>query len=120
VGRRPRRKMEIRLETKQMKLTKETLKQIIKEELDALMAEGPSDMGSDIMEFAKSAAEKMGLGDQIRVVDDRGTNVIAYYPRDGKPGTILVKGGEIATDYQEELPPEVQKLVSIIKQKMNQ
>ena len=32
--------MEIRLETKQMKLTKETLKQIIKEELDYLVSEG--------------------------------------------------------------------------------
>jgi len=112
--------MEIRLETKQMKLTKQTLKRIIKEELGAMMAEGSSDMGTDIMEFAKSAAEKMGLGDQIKVVDDRGTNVIAYYPRDGKPGTTLVKGSEMATDYHEELPPEVQKLVSMIKQKMNQ
>ncbi len=103
-----------------MKLTKETLKQIIKEELDKVMAEGPTDMGTDIMEFAKQASERMGLGDQIKVVDDQGTNVIAYYPRDGKPGTILVKGNEIATDYHEELPPEVQKLVSLIKQKMNQ
>ena len=35
----PRRKMEIRLETKQMKLNKETLKRIIKEELDAVINE---------------------------------------------------------------------------------
>ena len=111
--------MEIRLETKQMKLTKQTLKQIIIEELDRVMSEEASDMGTDIMEFAKQTAEQMGLGDQIKVVDDRGTNVVAYYPRDGKPGTTLVKGNEIATDYHEELPPEVQKLVSMIKQKMN-
>ena len=111
--------MEKRLETKQMKLNKETLKKIIKEELDRVMAEEASNMGTGIMEFAQETAEQMGLGDQIKVVDDRGTNVIAYYPRDGKPGIILVKGNEIATDYHEELPPEVQKLVSMIKQKMN-
>ena len=112
--------MEKRLETKQMKLTKQTLKQIIKEELAAVMAEGPEDMGADVMEFAKLAAEKLGLGDQIKVVDDRGTNVIAYYPKDGSPGTILVQGSEMATDYIQTLPPEVQKLVSAIKEKMNQ
>jgi hypothetical protein len=119
MDRRPGRKMEKRLETKQMKLNKETLKKIIKEELDRVMAEEASNMGTGIMEFAQETAEQMGLGDQIKVVDDRGTNVIAYYPRDGKPGITLVKGNEIATDYHEELPPEVQKLVSMIKQKMN-
>ena len=39
MGRRPRRKMEIRMETKQMKLTKQTLKRIIKEELEAVLDE---------------------------------------------------------------------------------
>ena len=39
VGWRARRKMEIRLETKQMKLNKQTLKRIIKEELEAIMNE---------------------------------------------------------------------------------
>ena len=42
MDRRSGRKMEKRLETKQMKLTKQTLKQIIKEELDAMMAEQES------------------------------------------------------------------------------
>ena len=37
MGRRPRRKVENRLETKQMKLTKETLKRIIKEEQEKAM-----------------------------------------------------------------------------------
>jgi histone H3/H4 len=40
VGRRPRRKMEKWMETKQMKLTKQTLKRIIKEELEKAMSEG--------------------------------------------------------------------------------
>jgi len=35
--------MEIRLETKQMKLTKQTLKQIIKEELAAMLSEEPAE-----------------------------------------------------------------------------
>lgn len=39
MGRRSRRKMEKWMETKTMKLTKETLKQIIKEELNAIMSE---------------------------------------------------------------------------------
>lgn len=39
MGRGPRRKMEKRLETKIMKLTKETLKRIIKEELEAVLDE---------------------------------------------------------------------------------
>jgi hypothetical protein len=37
--------MEIRLETKQMKLTKQVLKQIIKEELEAVMNEAELDEG---------------------------------------------------------------------------
>ena len=37
--------MEIRLETKQMKLTKQSLKQIIKEELEAVMNESELDEG---------------------------------------------------------------------------
>ena len=39
MDRRSRRKMEKRLETKQMKLTKQTLKRIIKEEMDAILRE---------------------------------------------------------------------------------
>ncbi len=43
MGRRSRRKMEKWLETKQMKLSKQTLKQIIKEELDVVMSEASGD-----------------------------------------------------------------------------
>ena len=59
MDRRPRRKMEKRLETKQMKLTKETLRRIIKEETVKVMSEmdAPQD---DPLEGFKNALKAAG------------------------------------------------------------
>ena len=58
MDRRSRRKMEKRLETKQMKLTKQTLKRIIKEELDNIANE--EDLDEGMKDWALGGALAMG------------------------------------------------------------
>tara|TARA_Y100001937_G_C6961474_1_gene259079 strand:- start:121 stop:621 length:501 start_codon:yes stop_codon:yes gene_type:complete len=77
--------MEVRLETKQMKLTKETLKRIIKEELEAVINEEELDEGMRDL-FLGSALAMGGLAGANKAYDaynqDRIEQVEDYGPQD--------------------------------------
>jgi hypothetical protein len=68
--------MEKRLETKQMKLTKQTLKQIIKEELNSMLSEGRDMDDKELNSFRQNIADVAG-------------NLKYYVENKQSPSTIL-------------------------------
>ena len=77
MGRRPRRKMENRLETKQMKLTTKLLKQMIAEEMNNKVPikegykEALGEFQNLVQEYSLSREDILGIADMLFPIDEQ-------------------------------------------------
>tara|TARA_R110002110_G_scaffold354691_1_gene564386 strand:- start:281 stop:637 length:357 start_codon:yes stop_codon:yes gene_type:complete len=94
--------MEKRLETKQMKLTKQTLKQIIKEEMQAFLDEGYG-MSGQMEEKIKNWASNLMDARSVDVLYD----VVNNYMRDAQVDPRTDAAGKFTPDIMKRIPVSI-------------